>query len=324
MHNLFSDWYSMVDPQASRETLTKRWTATEELSKSITMPQIAELAAYVTRSRQSAPDWLQGKHKEHDALMRTRSIDEELRVLAAAVLRVIVDGAETDGPVVAAGLALLTGAFGLQSEPRWLKEHLDAAASKLAETGRSVREPVGEASIAVASPDEINGALSSIESAIKSVAEANDYLWWAFLRNSRLLGGPYTSHAAPVIAVVAPADVFGLVRSVPVASETEALLLHVVLEAPGARDADLSFKHYISALGRENAKRIGSDLPADCRTLCPVMWAISAASKNQGWQTEFEKLFGFKTTSRFSTAAVAIQGLRERSLVSVFSAASES
>ncbi|SRR6266849_2928425 len=323
MHELFPDWYRVADPNATREVVAKRSDATDEVVGSITKKQAAELAGYIARPRQEAPAWFQKTYKTHDELMLTRAIDAELRILAGITLRVTLEpmrqtGAGGEVPV-AAGLSLLTGAFGMKDEPTWLKEHLHAAAEGLSKVGRQVRHTHGPLSVATPlTPESVNEAFGSTKTAMDAIAEMNDYLWWALTKHSRLLTQTYESLPPEVVALTAPADLFHYVRTVPVAPETETLLLHVLLQMSGARETEFSFRNYVSSFGRERAEKLVQPCPSACTVLCPIMWSISAIASAKTWQSEFEKFFGFRTATKFPAQSMTIQFLRELCLAKIF------
>jgi hypothetical protein len=319
MHELFSTWYRFADPNAPRETIDKRWAATEEILASVTKEEVTELAVYIARTKREAPERLSTTHKKHDEQMPSREIEEELRVLAAVVLRIALERSDNHQVSIVAALSLLTGAFGMKDEPRWLEEHLGAATRCLSEAGRQVRKPGEQVAISSVSPESVNAALTSAQTMIDAVGEANNYLWWAFTKHSRLLDVAYESLPLPVVALVAPADLFGFVRKVPVAPETETLLLHVLLEMPGTRDTELSWKNYFSGLNRDYAQRITKSVPAACSALCPVLWCVAAIADAKTWQNAFEKDFGIRTAAKFPLQSIAIQALRELCLVKALS-----
>jgi hypothetical protein len=321
MHEMFSDWFHVVDPQASRDTITKRWAATDEVTASLTKDQAAELAVFVVRRRPSAPQWFQDVHKKHDDVMPLRNTDEELRVLAAVSLRTAFEKNCAEGAGMVAAMALVTGAFGMRDEPAWLNEHLRSAAEHLSEAGRRMRqagEPTGTQAVGGAESDEGSEALQTIRVRVEALTESTNYLWWAFTNRSALLDQDYASLSAPVVALVAPVDVFRSTRLLPLAPETEALLLHVVLAISGA--ADLSLKNHVMSLGRDEAHKVRSVIPATVQLLCPLAWVIATLAEGKNWQAEFERLFGVRATSKFPVGAIAIQRLRELSLAKAFEA----
>src|SRR5207249_54598 len=103
-------------------------------------------------------------------------------------------------------------------------------------------------------------------------------LWWAFTKHSRSLNGAYNSFPVATIALSAPVDIFGFLRDVPPAPETETILLHILWGMPDAKEVELSFKNYLTGLGHDSAKQLARSVPQTCAALCPVMWGISAVA----------------------------------------------
>lgn len=328
MHEQFPDWYQVADPNASRETITKRWAATEEHLASVTQEKVAELAGYITRSQIEEPEWFQKVYKKHDDVMLTRNVGAELRVLAGIVLRITLENGDEDEAEteeegrevsISAALALLVGAFGMKEEPKWLREHLVAAARQLSRTGHAMREVTADFSVdSPLTAEGVNDALRAVQTRMDAVTEENNYLWWAFVKRSQLLNDEYAKLTPSVVALAASVEIFALVRWVPAAAETETLLLHVLLSTPGGSDTDLSFKNYFTGLGRERAQRLSRPVPPACTTLCPIMSAISAVAEGKKWLADFEKMFGIKTTTSFPPHSVALQLFRELCLSRLF------
>lgn len=320
MHALFTDWYRVADPKASSETITKRWTATEELLASITTPEMLELAAFVVRPSAQHPTWLQAAYKAQDDVMATRNIDEELRILSGALLRLAVEsdpdeGSNTD---LAAALSLLVGVFGMPDPPLWLREHIEAAAEALNTAGRHDHAAFSASTLTdPLTAAAVQKTFAQARRAIDEVAEINSYLWWTFTRYSAVLSGPYDAHQLQIVAFAAPFDLFRLVRRSPLAPECETLLLYALGHHRSADTPDVSFKNYITALSRQQAQLFHAPLPAGCSDLCSLMWAVDATVAGRAWQVEFEKRFGFRTAAKFSPGAVAIEFLRELLLLKI-------
>lgn len=315
MHAMFSDWYHTVQPTADRATVDKRWDATSECASGITKDQIADLAAYIARGNSASIEWFRTIYKKHDEVMLTRGIEEELRVLATITLHVSF---ETDSDIAGmAALALLTAAFGMKDEPSWLEEHLKGAARRLSAIGATRREWDGSLSVTDATVDETNKALSSVARQLQALTESNDCLWWALTDHSRSVGDDYKTLGSSVAAMAAPADLIHFVRLLPASAEAETLLLHIVASA-GADSEGLSLRNYVSGLGRDRAKQLSRDVPPKCTPLCPLTWATLAAAEGKSWTSEFEKLYGFKSTTTFTPNAVALQTFRELCLAKMF------
>jgi hypothetical protein len=307
MHRMFTDWYQQVRPAADRQTIERRWAGIEGCLTSLDFSRLADLSACVAR-RTSSVEWFREVLKGADEVMPTRGVDEEVRVLAAVVLRLSVE--QQDDKSVVAALGLLTGAFGTKDEPDWLGEHRREAAKELARVGREDRQVTQTTQIAELSIAGVNAA----------IRETNDCLWWAFTGYSAALKLDYKTLGLPGAALVAPVELWQVIRTVPHSPETEALLLHVLFDIAGDGGKEYSFKNHLSALGREQAQAIRKQLPAQWAVLCPVLWAIAAVADGRSWITEFEKLFKFRSTAIFNSSAVAIQVLREACLIDAASA----
>lgn len=301
---------------ADRQTLERRWLATETCLASLSDAQVAELATSIVRREPASPEWFRQIYKAADDVMPTRAIDEEMRVLAAVVLRISVEN--NDDTSTTAALALLAAAFGMKDEPTWLGEHLKEAAKSLSERGRNLRQVSRPSTVADLTLEAVGKSIERVENLVESLSEANNCLWWAFTKRSESLDLDYRVVGIPAIAVAAPADLFRVVSQIPAAPEAETILLHVVSDTAGTGERDFSFKNYISALGRDQASSLRVEVPQACALLCPLMWAVSAAAGGKPWASDFEKRFKLKTATTFSLEAIALQGFRELCLIESF------
>src|SRR5438067_12386728 len=142
MHKLFPVWYLVADPAASSEKIKRRWSAIEALLSPLTRIQLPELARFATRTAAQPPTGVVAAIKQHAETMATRDVDQEIRILVCALLRVAIERMDSEGNIslaVAAALALLASSFGMKDQPPWLSEHLTAAATTVGVVARRAR-----------------------------------------------------------------------------------------------------------------------------------------------------------------------------------------
>jgi len=320
MHKYFTDWFHVIDPKASRETLEKRWEGIEVVLETLDKEKIVELCTFLIRSQSSGPTWFKDVFKQKDEVMPTRGIEEELRLLAVIVLHVAM---EVEGSIeisVTAALSLIVGSFGIKDEPKWLREHIHEAIRVLSRTGEAVRTSQEQPKVgSPIKPDEVNSIAEHLTSRIEQLKESNDFLWWAFTKHSKAFSVKYSALPVPAVAFGTALDIYNLSNQIPLAPEAETLLLHVLFETPGVKEADLSFKNFLSGLDKEHVQTLLSNSPKNVRLLCPLHWGIAAVSEGRSWMQEFERSFEFRTVTKFSPAEISLQYLRELCLVRMLS-----
>ena len=113
MHANFADWYRSASVTPKEGELQKRWAGVEVLAKDPTRDLIiglARLFAVNPKSDASLPAGFFEAFRAQDETFSQRDNTHELRVLAGAVLRQIIEAEDEDSK--SASLALVCGAFG--------------------------------------------------------------------------------------------------------------------------------------------------------------------------------------------------------------------
>jgi hypothetical protein len=128
IHPAFADWYRSATINPPEGLLQHRWTAIEEIAKNPTCDFILgllRLFALPGATEAAAPEGFRTAFLAHDEAFPSRGNLQELRVLAGATLRRVIE--EGGYNATLAALGLLSAAFGTRLA--WLSEsdHVDAA-----------------------------------------------------------------------------------------------------------------------------------------------------------------------------------------------------
>ena len=142
MHPEFGDWYRSAGVTIPEGLLEKRWAGVEDVVKQPTAALVLSLAKLFTlpNVKESAvPDGFREFFRKHDEdNFPSRDNLQELRVLAGAALRVIIDQWKGCSPLAA--LALACRSFGPREVALPEQKHLDVAQRFLVEYSRATRE----------------------------------------------------------------------------------------------------------------------------------------------------------------------------------------
>jgi hypothetical protein len=137
----FADWYRSAGLTPPEDSLDNRWEGVERLTKELNpalLLGVAQLFALPRPTESTVPEGLREAFSAHDALFPNKNNLHELRVLAGATLRQVIDRRQALAPL--AGLALVCGAFGPREAALPEREHLDVAQRFLIDYSRNVRQ----------------------------------------------------------------------------------------------------------------------------------------------------------------------------------------
>lgn len=310
MHPDFADWYRSATLTPPDGLLEKRWAGVEDMVK---QPNAASLLACVRlfalsqATEGSVPAGMRDTFRAHDATFPSRDNIQELRVLAGAALRIVIEQDEEWSPLAA--LALVCGLFGPREAAVLERGHLDAAQRFILEYARSTREAAAPAPIKVPTfsktkfaetlPQTLFGqnqlpqvhepllntlteiasglsaALKQAQEAIEQLTSAADVreeevavLWWLQSRYSRELQKSFSEIGYTAGSFVFPMEVADLTRSVPGSESVVAVLVHALQLAGAPSSAEpVSIASATNALPREWREKVSKQHKIDATEL---------------------------------------------------------
>jgi hypothetical protein len=153
MHDNFADWYrsaSIVPPEG---LLKSRWAGVQDICKQPDLTLLMSLAKLFTlpNSTESAiPSGFREAFKKHDDNFSPRNNLQEVRVLAGAALRMVIEQNQYPQSPLAA-LAIVCGLFGPREALAPEREHLETAQRFLVKYSKETRETVAPTPIKIPS-----------------------------------------------------------------------------------------------------------------------------------------------------------------------------
>jgi hypothetical protein len=276
MHANFPVWYRSALVATDAALLEKRWMGVEELARkpnSDLMLILLRLFAIPNTPESVATASFRQPFKTHDAAFLMRDNLQEIRVLAGAVLRVIIDMAGEGGSNAAdmAALGLVAASYSKRASLLTEPDHLRAAQTYVIGRARSLRT-TEEASelpkapfprehfdthlkqVLVANgglptlPDPlfaafgdlqattltaVSKALQRLQRAVDVQGEELDVLWWLQSGFSRDLKVPFASIAHEAATIILPAEIADLVIFAPGPAYAESVVLRALRTATG-------------------------------------------------------------------------------------------
>lgn len=355
MHREFADWYRIAALSPPGELLEQRWQAVSDLGTNLSAEQLIEvLRMYAVRPLPSfkAPEFFDAAFRKHDASFPVMSNAEELRVLAGAVLRNII---ETDAnAAIATSCGLVCSSFGSRLSSMPNKEHVDEAKRYLARMGTSLREVVlpkissGNLSAphfdsqlpaavfainqtpALRQPlitalTELAAGVSDLDSLRRTIflqREELNLLWWLQNAFSRTLRVQFSEIPSSAAVCVFASELFDLTLFVP---GPTAILGMVVASLSQTRDAGqpLSIQQILNATPRELRSRWISETSAiQTRGLCPLMSAAAKSLSTEGdsdWIPSYKKDMDVSPEEVHAPTDLSIQLYGERTFIKALS-----
>ena len=321
----FSDWYRSAGVAPPEGLLRKRWAGVEKLAKA---PEAGGLLAlvrlFVLPSAREAwvPEGFREAFFEEDDQFPSHGNLEEIKVLAGAVLRCVIEATEHMATVAALGL--VCGAFGDRLATVRQPEHVEAANRRLLERARAVRESgraarfkaptVSKEAVAgllpqavfagnlpalqdplVAALLELNG---SVVEGLVQVAQALDHLshivrvreeelnilWWLQAAFSRDLEKPFSEVGYEAGVLVFPMELADLTTFVPGPETATAVLLQALRIAGAPAPSErASLAVVTNRTPRSWREHIRERHAIDAvGALCPVLLAIHKSLDTHG------------------------------------------
>jgi hypothetical protein len=277
MHANFPDWYRSAQVSADATLLAKRWSGVEELTRQPTgdlMLMLLRLFAVPNTPESAATPAFRQPFKTHDPAFLMRDNLQEVRVLAGAVLRIIIDAAGKAGSNAAdlAALGLVAASYSKRASVLSEPDHLRAAQTYIVERARSLRSSSDDPQLEkttyprerydahLKQPLAANGglptlqeplfaalselqttaltaaskALSRLQRAMDVQGEELDVLWWLQSSFSRDLTIPFASLPKEAAPILLPSEVADLVIFTPGPAYGESVVLQALRVTIGA------------------------------------------------------------------------------------------
>jgi len=140
MHPAFPDWYRLVTVTPAEGVLQRRWKTVERLAQTPQLELITALLHLFSLpevTETSAPADFVEAFRVDDETFPSKGNLYELRILAGAILRQII---EANGPgSTVASLGIVCTSFGARLSAIPERDHVDAAEKFLAKRGESIR-----------------------------------------------------------------------------------------------------------------------------------------------------------------------------------------
>ena len=144
MHQNFVDWYRSAALTSPEGLLKNRWSGVEGIAKTIKpsnatlLLSFARLFTLPNATESAVPSGFREAFKAHDDNFASRNNLQEIRVLAGAILRLMIEQRQSLSPLAA--LALICGSFGPREAVTLEREHLETAQRFLVHHAKSIHE----------------------------------------------------------------------------------------------------------------------------------------------------------------------------------------
>jgi hypothetical protein len=366
IHPDFADWYRTAAVTVPEGLLPKRWAGIETILKKPTAQLIAALArTYVVGDAAGAfvPEGFREAFKAQDESFPTRDNFPELRVLAGAVLRQVIES--NNRLSVFAALAITCGAFGARSTGIPERSHLEAAERFLVAHASALRRtsaqstaqtaPISKKRVVELLPDalfaqnaianmkdqfqnafvEIGTALTRTQEVVDALShtvrvreEELNVLWWVQNAVSRHLNRSFKEIGPAAGSIIFAVELAELTTFVPGPIAMSAVLIHSLglsgLSSSSERSALGASTNATPRDWRESIAR-NIDLKG-LELLCPVFFAIDRSLTTNGpteWFPVYQKVCDIDLEESIPITALSIQSYRERMLVSSYSEAAK-
>jgi hypothetical protein len=355
MHPNFADWYRSAAVTPPEGLLEKRWAAVEVLAKEATRESIVQLARLfaLPNAEGMVPAGFREAFKEHDEGFAYKGGGQELRVLAGAILRTVIE--QNGAHAVAAALSIACGAFGPRRATLPEQEHLEIAERFLIVVAKGIRKPESAPSLKVSTKKklaellpasvfapnqtpsmhepliailgELGSNFSSTQKAIDQLtvtvavqAEEINALWWLQTSFSRTLQKPFSHIDHTVAAIILSSELAELTTFRPGLESTTAILAHALHLAGASRSgAGITIADAVNAAPREWREEVRASRNLDSiAALCPISFALNKSLETDGpndWLPVYKKACDVRADLPFDQLQLAVQLFRELMLV---------
>jgi hypothetical protein len=324
IHPNFADWYRSAALTPPEGLVDKRWAGVEDLANAPTPTLLLGLAKLFTlpnATESTVPHGLRDSFRAHDDGFPSRNNLQELRVLAGAVLRLVIEQHQPLSPLAA--LTLTCGSFGPRESASLEREHLETAQRFIVTYSKTTRECITPPHMTVptftkatlaetlpqtsfAQPAQIHEPLlntlteiasafaSTLQQAQKAIAQLKHaadvreeevaILWWLQSHFSRDLQKPFSDVGYLPGTIVFPMELADLTRFVPGAESLVAVLVQALrLAGIPSSNETVTIANAINAAPRSWRERMAALHQFDATgLLTPILIAIQKSLETDG------------------------------------------
>lgn len=351
MHKDFGDWYREAHVVPDSDLLERRWAGVESLSSKTTAQSLQELLKLYClphNAESSIPDYFDKAFRDADAAFPTKSHGYEIRILAGAVLRRIIE--ERGSGAVQAALGIVCGSFGDRRCAVPFAGHIDAAEKFLTERAESIRkiEPINlvketkkERGAETVLPAEhfangatpnlraplitylneqaalaptINATINALSRAIQNQREELNLLWWLQSRFSKELQQPLANTPTASACAVIAFELASLTEILPGPSAILGIIVQALNSTIGASEK-ISLASVVNEVPRQwrEAKRIAQE--AAVSSLVPITLSLARSLDTDGkddWFPVYKKQCDVNLAEVREPSVIAYQLYTER------------
>jgi hypothetical protein len=359
IHANFPDWYRAAAVTPPDGLLEKRWAAVEAVAKEAKADLLVGLVRlFVIQTGEAyVPAGFREAIKARDEGFSSKGDVQELRVLAGAVLRLVM---ESDTYPLTAALAMVCAAFGPRRAKLPEPDHLEFAERFLVEIGKALRATEALPPLKVSSftkkklsealpanlfhpnqtPNlheplttlltEMAAALVSAKSALDQLANTSaiqseelNALWWLQTSFSRIIQKPFSEidkNAAPIILASELAE---LTAFPPGLESSTAMLVHALFTAGSTMRDGVTIANAVNSTPRAWREKIRTERILD-RTgaVSPLSLALDKSLDTddpRDWLPVYTKVCDIPLDTPFDGIQIATQLYRELMLWRVVS-----
>jgi len=323
-HSHFADWYRSAALTPPEGLLDKRWAGVEEVAQRADASMILSLAklfALPNARESNVPEGLREAFHTYDDAFQYRDNLQELRVLAGAILHLII---ERDGALSpAAALALVCGSFGPREVALIERRHVDFAQRFLVRLSVATRRCGKPGPIEIPSfkkerfaelipqvapnqvgmfrdalvnalPEVASRFCATLEQAAEAISELTHtanvreeelaILWWLEAQFSRDLRKPFSEVGYLAGSIVLPCELADLTKYVPGPEAAIAVLVRALqlAGAPSSSEA-VTIANATNAAPRAWRESLCEGLKLDsCELLTPILLAVHKSLETDG------------------------------------------
>jgi len=347
IHPNFADWYRSAALTPPEGLLEKRWAGVEAVVKKPSASlvlSLAKLFSLPNATESFVPAGFRDPFRNDESFPSKNNV-QELRVLAGAVLRVMVEQHQPLSPLSA--LALVSGSFGpreaasleaghLENAQRFLLQHAAATrrtirpeplkipaftkeklAEKLPQLAETITEITAEFSSTLKQAQIAIGQLAHVATVRE---EEVAILWWLQARFSRDIQKSFSEIGYATGTLVFPMELADLTKFVPGLDTMVAVLVHSLqlAGAPSSSEA-VTIANATNATPRDWREKVCARHRVDSSgPLSPILLAIHKSLETDGrdeWLPVYRKACDIPVDKPFPVIQLSLQLFRERMLL---------
>ncbi len=333
MHEMFADWYQLVDPGAGAEIIKLRWASAEAVAGDLSHENALELVRIAQgRSYRSSTNefeiTLRKAMKEEDAAFPMKGKEIDVRVTACACLASALgqessavtdvlayaatlcpDSPESD--TVAIARALGSNYLANQSIAERERHDLDEdaipqmnVADVLTPISTPATDPAGwivqanEVLTKIAAKcKEINAALINRASLGRENELAQDeelnILWWLLTEYSDNAQQPFGQMSLPLAVRILPHELADLTAFVPGPSKARMFLARVLDRNAAPNETQISLVESVTALSADWLGSKRDSCDHRLEDFCPTLLSLRLIGKDSTWADSVQSMSNF-------------------------------